>query len=144
VCATIESADLVLHAGDVVSQAALDELQAMRPTIAVLGNNDGELSGELPLEWRGELGGVRIAMVHDAGARAGRCARLHRRFPDADLVVYGHSHVPDTSVGVAGQLLFNPGSPTQRRRQPVATVGTLELADGHVLARRVIPVQLRT
>jgi putative phosphoesterase len=133
-------ADLILHAGDVVSRAALDELSELGPLHAVLGNNDHELVGILPRTVSIEIGGVRIGMVHDSGARAGRAGRMRRLFPDADVVVFGHSHIPWNEEGVDGQLLFNPGSATQRRRQPVCTVGRLELGGGRVLARRIVAV----
>ncbi len=113
---------------------------ALAPTHAVLGNNDHELRGTLGETLVLELGGVEVALVHDSGARTGRAARLRRRFPSADLVVFGHSHVPCDEVGVDGQLLFNPGSPTQRRSQPVATFGELELAGGSVRHRAIRPV----
>jgi len=103
----------------------------------VLGNNDRDLLELLPESRLLELGGVRIAMVHDSGTRAGRPRRLHRRFPDADLVVFGHSHVPVDEVGENGQLLFNPGSPTQRRSQPHRTFGRLRLGGGRVLRRQI-------
>jgi predicted phosphodiesterase len=87
-----------------------------------------------------ELAGVRIGMIHDSGPSAARAARLRRRFPDTDVVVFGHSHAPVAAVGADGQLLFNPGSPTQRRAQPVCTFGELYLADGEVVEHRIIPV----
>jgi predicted phosphodiesterase len=111
------------------------------PTFAVLGNNDLGLAGLLPNELSVELAGVRVALVHDSGDRRGRAPRLHRRFPDAALVVFGHSHVPVDEQGIGTQRLFNPGSPTQRRAQPVRTFGWLSLADGQVVARRVVPIE---
>ena len=137
VLGALSRADVVLHAGDVTSRKALAELEDLAPTYAVLGNNDRDLSEVLPESRLLELGGVRIAMVHDSGARAGRPRRLHRRFPDADLVVFGHSHVPVDEVGELGQLLFNPGSPTQRRSQPHRTFGRLLLDGGRVLRREI-------
>ncbi len=137
VLSALSRADVVLHAGDVTSRQALAELEALAPTYAVLGNNDRDLGEVLPESRLLELGGVRIAMVHDSGARAGRPRRLHRRFPDADLVVFGHSHVPVDEVGELGQLLFNPGSPTQRRSQPHRTFGRLRLGGGRVLRREI-------
>lgn len=79
-----------------------------------------------------EIGGVRVGMIHDSGPSAGRAGRMRRRFPDADVVVFGHSHIPWNAEGLDGQLLFNPGSPTERRSQPHHTLGTLELVDGRV------------
>jgi predicted phosphodiesterase len=87
-----------------------------------------------------ELAGVRVGMIHDSGPWRGRAARLWRRFPDADVVVFGHSHAPVAEDGEGGQLLFNPGSPTQRRAQPVCTFGELYLAGGAVIGHRIIPV----
>jgi putative phosphoesterase len=109
----------------------------MAETYAVLGNNDRELVDVLPESRILNLSGVRIALVHDSGARKGRAGRLRRRFPDAQLVVFGHSHVPIDELGEANQLLFNPGSPTQRRAQPHRTFGRLHLAAGRVESRHI-------
>jgi putative phosphoesterase len=138
--AELERADVILHAGDVVVGEVLEDLGAYAPVHAVLGNNDHELVGQLPETRELTLAGVRVAMVHDSGPARGRADRLHRRFPRADVVVFGHSHVPWNEPGVAGQLLFNPGSPTERRRQPHHTIGVLDLADGEVVDHRVEPV----
>ncbi|HTW98151.1 MAG TPA: metallophosphoesterase family protein [Acidimicrobiales bacterium] len=131
------SCDAVLHAGDVVSLAALEELRHLATMHAVLGNNDHELAGLLPDELEIELGGVRLAMLHDSGASAGRAARLARRYPAAQLVVFGHSHIPLDLEGMDGQRLFNPGSPTQRRAQPHATFGRLRLEGGRIVAHSI-------
>ncbi len=136
----LAEADVVLHAGDIVEQAVLDVLVEHAPVHAVLGNNDPSLAGVLPERLEVELAGVRIGMVHDSGQAEGRERRLHRMFPDCDVVVFGHSHIPWNAEGVDGQLLFNPGSPTQRRRQPVATMGRLVLAAGEVVEATVLPV----
>jgi putative phosphoesterase len=133
-------ADVILHAGDVLTAAVLDELAGYAPVHAVLGNNDHELAGVLPDRLELDLAGVPIAMVHDSGLRAGRPARLRRWFPDAAVVVFGHSHEPVDEVADTGQLLFNPGSPTQRRRQPQCTMGVLELAAGRIAHRAIIVV----
>jgi hypothetical protein len=109
----------------------------MAETYAVLGNNDHALEGILPQSRYLDLGGVHVAMVHDSGPRKGRTRRLRRRFPDADLVIFGHSHIPVDEVGEEEQLLFNPGSPTQRRSQPHRTFGRLRLGGGQVLRRRI-------
>ena len=87
-----------------------------------------------------DLEGVRVAMVHDSGPRAGRPRRMRALFPDADLVVYGHSHLPDDSGGLDGQRLFNPGSCTQRRRAPTRTYGVLDLDSGLVRRHRIVDV----
>lgn len=133
----VERADVVLHAGDLVSAAALSELQQAANTVAVLGNNDLELGAQLPETCQVVLGGVTVAMVHDSGPTRGRAGRLRRRFPDADVVVFGHSHVPVNEIGLDGQLLFNPGSPTQRRSQPHRSFGRLSLVDGRVTAATI-------
>jgi putative phosphoesterase len=137
VCDALIRSDAVLHAGDVLSRELLEELASYAPVYAVLGNNDRELVGVLPETRRVRLDGVDVAMVHDPGARNGRAARLHRRFPDADVVVFGHTHEPCAQTGIGGQLLFNPGSPTQRRRQPFHTFGVLELRAGRVVSHRI-------
>lgn len=133
--AHLEQADVILHAGDILIGEVLDELGGFAPVHAVLGNNDGELFGVLPETLALELDGVRIAMVHDSGPAAGRAGRMRRRFPGADVVVFGHSHIPWDDAGVDGQLLFNPGSPTERRSQPHHTLGTLDLDGGRVESR---------
>jgi putative phosphoesterase len=125
--AHLEQADVILHAGDILVAEVLDELGGFAPVHAVLGNNDAELFGVLPETRLLEIDGVRIAMVHDSGPAPGRAGRMHRQFPDADVVVFGHSHIPWDDAGVDGQLLFNPGSPTERRSQPHRTLGTLEI-----------------
>lgn len=105
---------------------------------AVLGNNDHALVGLLPETVVLDLAGVSIGMVHDSGRSPGRAARMKRIFPQCRVVVFGHSHVPLEEAGVEGQLLFNPGSPTQRRRQPHRTFGVLELGSGRILDHRVV------
>jgi uncharacterized protein len=121
--------DAILHAGDVLTQDVLERLCAIAPTQAVLGNNDRTLAlpQRLELDWEG----VRIAVVHDSGQRQGRPERLRRWFPTAQVVVFGHSHIP-LNERHDGLLLFNPGSPTDRRRQPRHTMGLLHVQDGSV------------
>lgn len=138
--ALLETADVILHAGDITQPEHLDELARWAPVHAVLGNNDPELVGDLPETLHLELAGVRVGMIHDSGPARGREGRLHSRFPLADVVVFGHSHSPWNQPGVDGQLLFNPGSPTERRWQPRPTIGVLEVADGEVLGAHVLPV----
>jgi len=130
----------VLHAGDVVTPHLLDALRARRPVHAVLGNNDHGLGRVLPDRLEIEVGGVRLAMVHDSGPRAGRERRMRRWFPGAQVVVFGHSHIPLDAEGEGGQHLFNPGSAVQRRGQPRRTVGVLEVGGGEVLAHDIVPV----
>lgn len=131
--------DVILHAGDIVSTAVLDDLGRYAPVHAVCGNNDHDLVGVLPERVELDLDGVAVAMVHDSGARAGRPARLRRWFPQADVVVFGHSHQPVAEWTSDGLLLLNPGSPTQRRREPHATFALLDVVDGRVAdARHVV------
>lgn len=124
--------------------SVLDELAQYAPVTAVVGNNDGP---DVPA-WGAtetaalELGGLRIAMIHDSGPATGRFARLRRRFPEAGLVVFGHSHIPlDSGPAPAdGLRIFNPGSPTDRRRQPHGTIGVLQIDDGALLNAKIIDV----
>jgi hypothetical protein len=136
----LDGADVILHAGDLVDSSVLTTLESIGPTHAVLGNNDHALAGRLPTTTTLELAGVRLAMIHDSGPSAGRAARLHRRFPDADIVVFGHSHIPVDAPGLFGQRLFNPGSPTQRRAQPHHTAGVLEFRSGAITATQLVVV----
>lgn len=133
------SADVILHAGDVIEPELLEVLGRYAPLHAVRGNNDRELGG-LPETLEVEIAGVAIAMIHDSGPRRGREQRLHERFPDADVVVYGHSHIPHNEWAPTGQLLFNPGSPTERRRQPHVTAGVLELDAERVVRAEIVRV----
>ena len=139
--AALDTADVVLHAGDLVTAEVLDELSGFAPMLAVLGNNDRDpaLAG-LPERRIEVIDGVRVGMVHDSGPRGGREGRMHRMFPDADVVVFGHSHIPWNAPGRDGQLLFNPGSPTDRRRQPDHTIGVVEVDRGRVLAHDLVVV----
>ena len=129
----LRTADLILHAGDFTSGSALAELEALGPPlVAVHGNVDeAALRRLLPESRVLDVGGVRIAVVHDAGPAAGRLARLHRRFPDADAVVFGHSHLPLHERRGDFQI-FNPGSPTERRRAPAHTMGVARAEGGRV------------
>ncbi len=142
VVSQLGAVDVVLHAGDVLDAGVLDRLrrEAGVPLHAVLGNNDDGLAGLLPASLVVDLDGVRVGMMHDSGRTKGREGRLHGLFPDCHIVVYGHSHVPVDALGVDGQRLFNPGSPTQRRRQPVATFGLLRLDRGAIREHRILPV----
>jgi hypothetical protein len=130
--ARLRAADLVIHAGDLVREEVLDALEALGPPVrAVHGNVDEPaLQARLPAELVLDLDGVRLAVVHDAGPARGRAARMRRRFPDAHAVVFGHSHVPLHEVADDGLVLFNPGSPTDRRRQPRHTMGAGRTQDG--------------
>ena len=128
----IEAADLVIHAGDWVDARLLDELEARAASlVGVYGNNDGHaLRGRLPEVAYITVDGVRFAVVHETGPAAGREGRCERRFTDVDVLVFGHSHIPWNTVGPTGLRLLNPGSPTDRRRQPVATYMTVDVVGG--------------
>lgn len=130
----VEEADVVVHAGDWVSVGMLDALEARaRRLVAVVGNNDhGELRERLPEVARVELEGVRIAVVHETGGKEGRERRMEAAYPDVDVLVFGHSHIPWDSTTPSGLRLLNPGSPTDRRRQPHATVMRLLVEAGRV------------
>jgi putative phosphoesterase len=142
VYAALDRADLVLHAGDVVTGALLEELAGFAPTVAVLGNNDGELVGRLPEERVLTVDGLRLALIHDSGARKGREARMRRRFPTAEVVVFGHSHIPLDAEGLDGQRLFNPGSPTETRPAYRGLgFGRLRIDGGELVAHELIPVE---
>ncbi|MFI6226756.1 metallophosphoesterase family protein [Micromonospora echinospora] len=132
--AAIDAADVVLHAGDWVDVALLDAVESRsRRLVAVYGNNDGpSLRARLPEVARVDLAGLRVAVVHETGPRAGREARCAARFPDCDLLVFGHSHIPWDTVAPTGLRLLNPGSPTDRRAQPYATYLTARVAAGRL------------
>lgn len=128
----VDEADAVIHAGDWTDEATLDLLESRaRRLIAVYGNNDGPaLRRRLPEVARAELGGLRFAVVHETGPAAGRERRCAARFPGVDVLVFGHSHIPWDTTAPGGMRLLNPGSPTDRRRQPHHTFLTLTVADG--------------
>jgi uncharacterized protein len=128
----IEAADVVVHAGDWVDVALLDEFERRsRALVAVHGNNDhGALRDRLPEVARAEVGGVRIAVVHETGDKKGREQRCAARFPEADVLLFGHSHIPWDTTAPTGLRLINPGSPTDRRRQPHGTFVTAVADDG--------------
>ena len=142
VLAAVEAADVVIHAGDWVDAATLDLLEGRaKRLIGVFGNNDGpELRRRLPEVATAELGGLRFAVVHETGPAAGREARCERDFPDADVLVFGHSHIPWDTVTPRGLRLLNPGSPTDRRRQPVCTFLTAGVSGGRLEAVTLVPV----
>jgi hypothetical protein len=127
-------ADVVFHAGDWVDAATLDLLESRSARlVGVYGNNDGpELRARLPEVAYVELGGLRFAVVHETGAAQGREARCAARYPDTDVLVFGHSHIPWDTTAPGGLRLLNPGSPTDRRRQPYCTYMTATVADGRL------------
>ncbi|BBY06497.1 metallophosphoesterase family protein [Mycobacterium noviomagense] len=128
----IEAADVVLHAGDWVASQLLDELESRsRRLVACWGNNDGPaLRSRLPERADVTLAGVRFTVVHETGSSAGREVRMSRRYPDTDVLVFGHSHIPWDSTTDTGLRLLNPGSPTDRRRQPSCSYMTATAIDG--------------
>jgi uncharacterized protein len=133
----LQAADLILHAGDFSAVSVLLALEMLGPVAAVHGNmDDRELRRRLPESRVVEAGGARIAVVHDAGPALGRLDRLRRLFPGVDAVVFGHSHVPLLERAPGGRRgrfqIFNPGSPTERRRAPHHTMGLARVEDGRV------------
>ncbi|MGW5345662.1 YfcE family phosphodiesterase [Streptomyces sp. HUAS TT3] len=130
--AAVDEADAVVHAGDWTDEATLDLLESRaHRLIGVYGNNDGPaLRRRLPEVARARLAGLRFGVVHETGAAAGRERRCAERFPDLDVLVFGHSHIPWDSTAPGGLRLLNPGSPTDRRRQPSCTFMTLTVSEG--------------
>jgi putative phosphoesterase len=128
----VESADVVIHAGDWVEPALLDMLEARaKRLVACWGNNDGdELRRRLPERADVTLGGLRFTVTHETGASSGRDARMAKAYPDTDVLVFGHSHIPWDTTAKTGLRLLNPGSPTDRRRQEFCTYMTAIAQDG--------------
>ncbi|MFI2259373.1 metallophosphoesterase [Streptomyces tubercidicus] len=132
----VPDADVVVHAGDWVDTATLDLLAGRaRRLIGVYGNNDGpELRARLPEVTYAELAGVRLGVVHETGPAQGRERRCAERFPALDVLVFGHSHIPWDSTADGRLRLLNPGSPTDRRREPYCTYMTAEISAGRLTA----------
>jgi putative phosphoesterase len=130
----LRAADVIVHAGDFTAAAVLDELEALGPpVVAVRGNgDDDEVGRRLPERAVVDAEGARIAVVHDAGPAKRRVERLRAAFPDCAAVVFGHSHIPLHDDDGLGFQIFNPGSPTDRRRQPSHTMGLADARDGLV------------
>jgi putative phosphoesterase len=128
----VDRADIVVHAGDWVDVAALDALESRAVRlIACWGNNDGDdLRARLPERADVTLDGVRFTVIHETGASGGRDARMSREYPDTDVLVFGHSHIPWDTTTATGLRLLNPGSPTDRRRQPFGTYMTVSVEAG--------------
>ncbi|HEV2770947.1 MAG TPA: metallophosphoesterase family protein [Solirubrobacteraceae bacterium] len=132
--AHLRAADAIVHAGDLSTAAVLEELEALGPPVhAVRGNvDDAAVRARLPEVTEVPAGEALLVVVHDAGPARGRLARLRRRFPTADAVIFGHSHIPLHEQAQDGFQIFNPGSPTERRRQPRHTMGLAEAESGAV------------
>jgi putative phosphoesterase len=131
VWAEVADADVVIHAGDWVSPQLLDDLEARSARlVGCWGNNDGPaLRARLPERADVTLGGLRFTVVHETGAASGRDTRMSNRYPDSDVLVFGHSHIPWDTTTPTGLRLLNPGSPTDRRRQPFCTYMTATVTD---------------
>jgi putative phosphoesterase len=138
----VDAADVVVHAGDWVTEELLDALTARAARlVGVAGNNDSPgLHARLGEVARATIEGLRLAVVHETGPRQGREARADLAFPGTDVLVFGHSHIPWDSESPAGMRLLNPGSPTDRRRQPVGTYLTARAADGRLRDVELVPV----
>ena len=132
----LAAADLIVHLGDFSAVSVLDWLEGLGPpVVGVHGNvDDVEIRRRLPAERVVELEEVRIALTHDSGARRGRLKRLRARFPEADAVLFGHSHLP-LHEREGNFQIFNPGSPTERRRAPTRTMGLGEVEGGQLRLR---------
>jgi putative phosphoesterase len=129
----VDRADAVVHAGDWVDASLVEAIEARARLIGCYGNNDGpDVRAMLPEVARAELDGVRLAVVHETGPSTGRDERIAAIYPDVDLLVFGHSHIPWDATASTGLRLLNPGSPTDRRRQPFCTYMTLELSAGTI------------
>ncbi|SPM33494.1 Predicted phosphodiesterase, partial [Mycobacterium rhizamassiliense] len=130
----VAAADVVVHAGDWVTVELVDELQSRSARlVACWGNNDGpDVRARLPERADVTLAGVHLTVVHETGASSGRDARMSRLYPDTDVLVFGHSHIPWDTMTTTGLRLLNPGSPTDRRKQPFCSYMTASLDDGNV------------
>lgn len=128
----VDTADVVIHAGDWVESALVDQLESRsRWLVACYGNNDGaDIAARLPLVAEADIEELRFAVVHETGDKQGREARMDRQFPGCDALVFGHSHIPWDTTTAAGMRLLNPGSPTDRRRQPHCTYMTATVDGG--------------
>jgi putative phosphoesterase len=129
----LKAADLIVHAGDLVTVGVLEELRAYGEVAAVQGNvDDVEVRMVLPQRLDLDLEGARVVVVHDGGPAGGRLERMRRAYPDADAVIFGHSHLPLHETGAGGFQIFNPGSPTEKRRAPTHTMGLARAREGKI------------
>ncbi|MET0296918.1 MAG: metallophosphoesterase [Microbacterium sp.] len=134
-----DAADLVVHAGDWVAASVLDELEQHAEVLGVFGNNDGpDLRERLPEVARRTIDGVRFAVVHETGQATRREVRMDETYPDTDVLVFGHSHIPWDTTTPRGMRLLNPGSPTDRRRQPRHTMMTAVVDEGAVVELELV------
>jgi len=141
VLAAADEVDLIIHAGDWVAASVLDDLEQHAEVLGVYGNNDGaDLRDRLPEVARREIDGVRFAVIHETGDAQRRHARTDAEFRDADVLVFGHSHIPWDTVTPGGLRLLNPGSPTDRRRQPRCTMMTAAVDDGVLVDVRLMGI----
>jgi putative phosphoesterase len=139
--AAADAADLIIHAGDWVAASVLDDLEQHGEVIGVFGNNDGpDLRARLPEVARREISGLRFAVIHETGDAQRRHVRMDAAFPDADVLVFGHSHIPWDTVTPGGLRLLNPGSPTDRRRQPRCTMMTAIVDEAAILELEIVPL----
>ena len=137
-----DSAGLIVHAGDWTRASVLDDLSQHGEILGVYGNNDGpDLRSRLPEIARREIEGVRFAVIHETGDAKRRHTWADASFPDTDVLIFGHSHIPWDTVSPGGLRLLNPGSPTDRRRQPHRTVMTLTVEDGELRDVRLVPLE---
>ncbi|MET0302553.1 MAG: metallophosphoesterase family protein [Microbacteriaceae bacterium] len=134
-----DAADLVVHAGDWVAASVLDELEQHAEVLGVFGNNDGpDLRERLPEVARRTIDGVRFAVVHETGQATRREVRMDETYPDTDVLVFGHSHIPWDTTTPRGMRLLNPGSPTDRRRQPRHTMMTAVVDEGALVELKLV------
>ena len=137
-----DSADLIVHAGDWTRASVLDDLSQHGEILGVYGNNDGpDLRSRLPEIARREIEGVRFAVIHETGDAKRRHTWADASFPDTDVLIFGHSHIPWDTVSPGGLRLLNPGSPTDRRRQPHRTVMKLAVEDGELRDVTLVPLE---
>ncbi len=138
-CVTrLRRAELIIHAGDLMTLAVLEELRTYGKVVAVHGNvDDDAVRAALPATATAGVGGATVAVIHDAGPRHGRLERMRTRFAGADAVIFGHSHLPLHETAADGFQIFNPGSPTERRRAPAHTMGIARAGDGKIAFRLI-------
>jgi putative phosphoesterase len=131
--ARLKAADLIIHAGDLMTMGVLEELRSYGKVAAAQGNvDDVEVRMALPQRLDLDLEGARVVVVHHGGPAAGRLERMRLKYPGADAVIFGHSHIPLHEAGPDGFQIFNPGSPTEKRRAPTHTMGLARAREGRI------------